>query len=283
MKLGKSILFIASAVFLACSSAFALSAQEAMSKSQAWFKTANAWSLDFKLQVFYAESPDVASQQGSLLVAEGNRFKLDIAGIKFYSDGESLWQYNVDQKQVLIKAVEDLSSSLHPSELLFKYLNCKAEQLGEVILNKLLKTLENPPPHTTIFFLATQENFPATILSRANIWRSTPPATAMAAPTVALGPELQKALQGFFQGTTTWSVLQETLKAQPEAEAALLAWISWALAHYPASNYAKAQQLQTDWQQALHAQKWHRPLAASFYILLTGMRQHLPDAPQSLV
>lgn len=131
MKLGKSILFIATAVFLACSSAFALSAQEAMSKSQAWFKTANAWSLDFKLQVFYAESPDVASQQGSLLVAEGNRFKLDIAGIKFYSDGESLWQYNVDQKQVLIKAVEDLSSSLHPSELLFKYLNCKAEKLGE--------------------------------------------------------------------------------------------------------------------------------------------------------
>ena len=131
MKLGKSILFIASAVFLACSSAFALSAQEAMAKSQAWFKTANAWSLDFKLQVIYAESPDIASQQGSLLVAEGNRFKLDIAGIKFYSDGESLWQYNVDQKQVLIKAVEDLSSSLHPSELLFKYLNCKAEKLGE--------------------------------------------------------------------------------------------------------------------------------------------------------
>ena len=80
MKLGKSILFIALAVFLACSSAFALSAQEAMAKSQAWFKTANAWSLDFKLQVFYAESPDIASQQGSLLVAEGNRFKLDIAG-----------------------------------------------------------------------------------------------------------------------------------------------------------------------------------------------------------
>ena len=131
MKLGKSILFIALAVFLACSSAFALSAQEAMAKSQAWFKTANAWILDFKLQVFYAESPDIASQQGSLLVAEGNRFKLDIAGIKFYSDGESLWQYNVDQKQVLIKAVEDLSSSLHPSELLFKYLNCKAEKLGE--------------------------------------------------------------------------------------------------------------------------------------------------------
>jgi outer membrane lipoprotein carrier protein len=83
------------------------------------------------LQVFYAESPDIVSQQGSLLVADKDRFKLDIAGIKFYSDGKSLWQYNVEQKQVLIKDVEDLSSSLHPSELLFKYLNCKAEKIGE--------------------------------------------------------------------------------------------------------------------------------------------------------
>jgi outer membrane lipoprotein carrier protein len=65
------------------------------------------------------------------VVAEGDKFKLDLLGIKFYSDGESLWQWNVEQKQVLIKAVEDLSSSLHPSELLFKYLNCKALEMGE--------------------------------------------------------------------------------------------------------------------------------------------------------
>ena len=127
MKLRNSIFFFVAAWLLACPAVFALTAQEAMAKSKAWFKTCKAWSLDFKLQVIYAESPDIASQQGSLLVADGNRFKLDIAGIKFYSDGESLWQYNVDQKQVLIKAVEDLSSSLHPSELLFKYLNCNTE------------------------------------------------------------------------------------------------------------------------------------------------------------
>lgn len=123
-------------VCLAASGAWAVTAQEALAKSQSWFKSGKAWSLDFKLQVFYAESPDVASQRGSLLVADKDRFKLDIAGIKFYSDGESLWQYNVEQKQVLIKAVEDLSSSLHPSELLFKYLNCKADSLGEGEFNK---------------------------------------------------------------------------------------------------------------------------------------------------
>lgn len=64
---------------------FALTASQAMEKSKAWFKSGKAWSLDFKLQVFYADSPDIASQMGSLKVAEGDKFVLDIAGIKFYS------------------------------------------------------------------------------------------------------------------------------------------------------------------------------------------------------
>ena len=121
-----AILFV-----FAVSSAFAVTASEAMDKSKAWFKSGKAWSLDFRVQVFYADSPDIASQNGKLLVADGDRFVLDMAGIKFYSDGESLWQHNVEQRQVLIKAVEDLSSSLHPSELLFKYLNCKAKEIAE--------------------------------------------------------------------------------------------------------------------------------------------------------
>lgn len=118
-------------VCLAASGAWAVTAQEALAKSQSWFKSGKAWSLDFKLQVFYADSPDIASQMGSLKVAEGDKFVLDIAGIKFYSDGVDMWQYNVEQKQVLIKAVEDLSSQLHPSELLFKYLNCNAKEMTE--------------------------------------------------------------------------------------------------------------------------------------------------------
>ena len=116
--------------------AFALTADEALAKSQAWFKSGKAWSLDFQVQVFYSESPDIASQKGSLLVADGDRFKLKVAGIEFTSDGESLWQYNPEQKQVLIKAIEDLSSAFHPSEMLFKYLGCKAKELKEAEFNK---------------------------------------------------------------------------------------------------------------------------------------------------
>ena len=118
-------------LFFAVVPVMSMTADEAMEKSKAWFKSGKAWNLGFRVQVFYVDSPEIASQDGKLLVAEGDRFVLEMAGIKFYSDGESLWQHNVEQKQVLIKAVEDLSSSLHPSELLFKYLNCKAKSISE--------------------------------------------------------------------------------------------------------------------------------------------------------
>ena len=118
-------------LFFAVLPVMSMTADEAMEKSKAWFKSGKAWDLSFRVQVFYVDSPEIASQDGKLLVAEGDRFVLVMAGIKFYSDGESLWQHNVEQKQVLIKAVEDLSSSLHPSELLFKYLNCKAKSISE--------------------------------------------------------------------------------------------------------------------------------------------------------
>lgn len=120
----------------AVQSALALTADEALNKSKAWFKTGKAWNLDFQLQVFMANSPDIVSQKGSLLVTDGDKFKLEIMGIRFYSDGESIWQWNVEQNQVLIKDVEDLSQALHPSELLFKYLNCKAISLSEGTYNK---------------------------------------------------------------------------------------------------------------------------------------------------
>lgn len=121
---------------LAAQHAFSMTADEAMNKSKAWFKSGKAWSLDFRVQVYYADSPDINSSSGKLLVADGDRFMLDMMGIRFYSDGKSLWQWNIEQKQVLIKDVDDLSSTLHPSELLFKYLNCKAIKLSEGEFNK---------------------------------------------------------------------------------------------------------------------------------------------------
>lgn len=125
----KAFLFILSLAAFAC----AMSASEALNKSKEWFGTSKSWSFDFKMMTYLADSPSTGYQEGSILVSDGNKFKLTIPGMTFISDGQSYWQWNVDQKQVLIKAVEDLESTMHPSELLFKYLKCKALSMKEDI------------------------------------------------------------------------------------------------------------------------------------------------------
>ncbi len=112
---------------------FAMTADEALKKSKAWFGSSKSWSFDFRVLTYMAESPSTGTQAGTMLVSDGNKFKLTIPGFTFVSDGVNFWQWNMEQKQVLIKAVEDLESSMHPSELLFKYLNCKAISLKEEI------------------------------------------------------------------------------------------------------------------------------------------------------
>ena len=90
----RSLFIVLFAIAVMAFQAYALTASEALAKSQAWFKSGKAWSLDFQVQVFYSESPDIVSQKGSLLVADADRFRLKVAGIEFVSDGECLWQYN---------------------------------------------------------------------------------------------------------------------------------------------------------------------------------------------
>ena len=64
LRVSLFLLLVATQVVLA------VTASEAMEKSKAWFKSGKAWSLDFRVQVFYADSPDIASQNGKLLVAD---------------------------------------------------------------------------------------------------------------------------------------------------------------------------------------------------------------------
>ncbi len=109
--------------------AFSLTAEEALQNSKSWFRKTDTHSFDFRAETFMAQSTASNTQKGHILVSGDNRFRLNISGFTFVSDGKNLWQWNMAQKQVLIKSVEDLESALHPTELLFKYLNCRAISL----------------------------------------------------------------------------------------------------------------------------------------------------------
>lgn len=113
------------AAIIACSGVFAASADSVMALSKKWFDSGKGWEFNFKLRIDYAGVPETGYQAGKVLVADKDRFRLQMSGLSIYCDGKNFWQWNKDQNQVLLKLLEDMESEMHPSELLFKYLSCK--------------------------------------------------------------------------------------------------------------------------------------------------------------
>ena len=105
--------------------ALAAPADSVMTLSKKWFDSGKAWNFDFKIRVDYAGSPQTGYQSGNLLVTGKDMFRLQLQGMVIYCDGTNFWQWNQEQRQVLLKLLEDMESNMHPSEILFKYLQCK--------------------------------------------------------------------------------------------------------------------------------------------------------------
>lgn len=123
------ILLFSSLVLAA--SAAASPADSVMALSKKWFDSGKAWSFDFRVRADYAGSAESGFQSGNLLVADSDRFRLQMVGMSIYSDGKNFWQWNRETKQVLLKLLEDMESNVHPSELLFKYLKCRPLSMKE--------------------------------------------------------------------------------------------------------------------------------------------------------
>lgn len=104
---------------------FAVEPAQVLQKSGDRFRGAEFWSFDFQMLSFLPGQGDTVKFKGELKLGKGDRFRVNIPGQEFVSDGINLWQYSKTQKQVMIKSVMEMKGGLHPSEALFRYLKCK--------------------------------------------------------------------------------------------------------------------------------------------------------------
>jgi outer membrane lipoprotein carrier protein len=105
--------------------AMALTPEEALQKSALFYRSGENISFSFKVDIEYEVTGETAQYEGSVLVAGKDNFILKTPTLEVYSDGVNMWEYRPKAKQVLIKSLLDLENSLHPSDILFKYLECK--------------------------------------------------------------------------------------------------------------------------------------------------------------
>jgi len=105
---------------------FADQADSLLKCSADYFGKSAEIKFNFQMLTRVASTGEEIQKSGTLLTSNKNRFALTMPDLQVISDGVNIWQYNPLQKQVLIKLIADLENKLHPSEILFRYLNTKA-------------------------------------------------------------------------------------------------------------------------------------------------------------
>jgi outer membrane lipoprotein-sorting protein len=77
----------------------------------------------FDLHIWWSVRERKESKKGKLYLAPRDKFRLELGSETVVSDGKDCWQYSKKSGQVIIKNLQDLDLSYHPSKLLSSWLN----------------------------------------------------------------------------------------------------------------------------------------------------------------
>jgi outer membrane lipoprotein-sorting protein len=78
---------------------------------------------EFDQSIYWAVREKTTKNHGSILLAPGNKFRVELANETWVSDGSVYWQYNRNGNQVVIDTCAKLDRSLLPSHFLTSFLS----------------------------------------------------------------------------------------------------------------------------------------------------------------
>jgi outer membrane lipoprotein-sorting protein len=93
-----------------------------MSKIRQKYNEKTTIRAQFDLDIFWSVREKSDHKTGSLIIAPQNRFKVEINGELFVSNGDKFWHYTKSPSQVVIENVAKIDLSSLPSNLLQKFL-----------------------------------------------------------------------------------------------------------------------------------------------------------------
>jgi outer membrane lipoprotein-sorting protein len=107
-------------------------AKETLAASSKAYQAIKGAHIKFDQSVLSDLTGKTQKVSGELWVGQKDEFKLKIPGLTLVSDGVNLWEFRESTQQVLVKSLLDLDRAFHPSQVLFKYLNCAPISSKEV-------------------------------------------------------------------------------------------------------------------------------------------------------
>lgn len=110
-------------------------AQIALRKAIAFQRESKDISIRFLASVFNPTLDKQEKYSGKLLLKDSNKFRLEIPGATYVSDGVSYWEYHVQNNQVILRKAADLIGQPLPADVLLRFLDSKPLSLVKTKLN----------------------------------------------------------------------------------------------------------------------------------------------------
>ena len=95
----------------------------ALRKAVTFHREAKDLSLKFNASVYNAALDKQDEYQGRLLLKGAAKFRLEIPGGTYVSDGITFWEYHAQNHQVVVKAAKDMEDKPLPGDVLLRFLD----------------------------------------------------------------------------------------------------------------------------------------------------------------
>jgi outer membrane lipoprotein-sorting protein len=108
-------------------------ARDALRQAIGFHRNAKDLSLKFRASVYNAALDKQDQYQGKLLLKGASRFRLEIPGGTYVSDGATFWEYHPQTRQVILKRAQDLEDKPLPGEVLLRFLDSEPLSIGQAV------------------------------------------------------------------------------------------------------------------------------------------------------
>lgn len=98
-------------------------AHAALRKAVVFHRQAKDISFRFRAEVYNADLDKSDKYEGRLLLKDSTRFRLEIPGGLYVSDGRAFWEYHAKNKQVVVRAADDIKDQPLPGDVILRFLD----------------------------------------------------------------------------------------------------------------------------------------------------------------
>ncbi|GAB3024838.1 hypothetical protein GCM10027051_31850 [Niabella terrae] len=119
-------------------------AKAVLDEVSARFKSYSTAVANFGYQLSNAAGKVLATKKG-MVQMKGNKYAIDLGGMKIISDGKTVWNYNPEAKEVTVSNVEAGDNSISPQKLFtdfynknFSYVLDKDTKVAGRLVNKII-------------------------------------------------------------------------------------------------------------------------------------------------